>query len=93
MERSLEQEYNYKRLVNFNEKKNDFLPVCFLIFNNVYFCLTGVRFTIPENAGWIKANCDQYGYYRVNYNLDNWNETYKPNAEKPRGSTPYNFAK
>jgi len=25
-----------------------------------------------SETGWLKGNCGMFGYYRVNYDLDNW---------------------
>ena len=27
---------------------------------------------MPEGATWMKFNCDQFGYYRVNYPIEEW---------------------
>lgn len=26
----------------------------------------------PENSGWLKVNSDEVGFYRVNYDVENW---------------------
>ena len=32
-----------------------------------------VTFDIPETSNWVKGNSGMFGYYRVNYDPDNWN--------------------
>ena len=35
--------------------------------------LISVTFDIPETSNWVKGNSGMFGYYRVNYDPDNWN--------------------
>ena len=39
---------------------------------NFVFVLS-VKFDIPQVSNWIKGNSGMFGYYRVNYDPDNWN--------------------
>ncbi|KAK6635853.1 hypothetical protein RUM44_001107 [Polyplax serrata] len=39
---------------------------------HVWMNLTDVTFEVPENIIWIKANVNQSGFYRVNYEEDMW---------------------
>ncbi|KAK3769904.1 hypothetical protein RRG08_048116 [Elysia crispata] len=72
-------DYNYKwtiplTLTSSSTKKYD------LTDKDVYWMekdKTTTTITLPENSlpgqdGWILANVQQYGYYRVNYQLGNW---------------------
>ena len=34
--------------------------------------LDKVEFPWPKSSGWLKANLDQIGFYRVNYDAENW---------------------
>ena len=34
--------------------------------------LDEVAFPWPKDKGWLKANLDQIGFYRVNYDAENW---------------------
>jgi hypothetical protein len=31
-----------------------------------------VSLDVPQNVTWVKVNCHQKGYYRVNYGKENW---------------------